>query len=965
MDYPLEDSNLWRELNRRVGQKADRPQKLRAAKYLGRLDDLRQVCEDVLPLVSAMFPHYLPHGVKHSRAIIFRLGQLIPKQTIRSLTCAELYVLMASAFCHDLGMVVTQEDVETAEGSPEFGQFREDRADKWAKIEKLRAEGEQFAADLAYRYFLAEWFRHRHAQRSGQFILAHALELADLGCGDHRLLDAIVATASGHWLDDPRDLEDETRFRTDLQTQEGEDVNVRFLALCLRIGDLLDMDSPRACPLLRRLVEDLPEGSRAHWERHDALDVVVKPESTKILRTCKSQEEHRLLHEWCEWLHAEVERAAALLADQPEDRRLKITPAKVQYDIRSDGSYIFTQYRFGLDDEQVFEKLFGENLYGSKSPFIRELLQNALDATRCRVIEDLREAGTPWDESEPTWQLPKKVCERYPITFTLDLREYRGEQRLVISCHDCGIGMDQRIIENHFLKVGRTYYDSHEFKSRYQFRPIGQFGIGFMSCFMAADYVEVETCRDPFLGASPEEAGDPIRLSIPGWRNYFLTAPAEHRLPQAKRPSGFQPKSYHGHGTSVHCYLTPDVYVDLREALQQAVAFPEFLVRADCSPAASAAMAARAPKGTRAVAGGSSNMPRRWSPRPEALSVDLSGPEMAPSRLRLGLSSQGTHLSQNGIWVGPSPLLDNLLLGSTPGSAWTVTVDLWGRDSLPLTTNRQSVVSGHDASSISAKALPLLHRGIRTLVHRVARGAPPERQHTAATSVYVSFGPFDALLCAPDLAPDLLAVTHVLVWEGGGTHSLIPLAELPSGAYRSLGPRRSWLAPRGTAAGNDTRTITVGHARDAVPLWVLTRRHSIQEVELPKHGGGLEVTLGAEADGRPLAFGPRLSDHAAVGHLDGWWILNPEHRLAQALVVAIDATPAKWEAHPWVAGLRYCPGLELLRLDHNGACLVGGCRTWGELIYRRLSGPGMLDGTTAHAWVQHGVVATLDAPRHV
>jgi len=963
MDYPLADSGLWGELSRRADLKNRESERLRAAKYLSAIDRLQQVCEDVLPLVETMFPHYLPHGVKHSRAIISRLGQLIPPKTVKSLSCAELYALMAAAFCHDLGMIVTQQDAEAAECSPAFAKFRDDKAQEFAEIERLRGDGRRLAADLAYRYVLAEWFRHRHAQRSGQFALAHAGELADLGCGDSSLRGAIVATASGHWLTDPRDLEDESRFPTDLQARDGgEEVNVRFLALCLRIGDLLDMDSPRACPLLRRLVEELPEGSAAHWDRHEALRLTVKPDKVRIEKTCKSQEEHRLLHEWCEWLHDEVDRAAALLADQPENRRLRITPAKVDCTIRSDGSYVFTRYRFGLDDEQVFQKLFGENLYGSKSPFIRELLQNALDATRCRVIEDLRDARTPWDESKPTWQLPPEVTQRYPITFRLDLREYQGEPRLVISCHDCGIGMDRHIIENHFLKVGRTYYDSHEFRSRYQFRPIGQFGIGFMSCFMAADYVEVETCRDPLPGDPPD---DPIRLSIPGWRNYFLTSPARERRPKVDRPASFEPKSYRGHGTSVYCYLEPDVYFDLRSALREAVGYVEFPIILDYDDDAHTAMAARRPDDRERPR----FLPREeetpppppgtdvalpWPPESDLPSVDLSGPEMAPSRLHLSLEEAmtGIGLTQDGVNVRQ---LHPGLLGHElfyPGSPWHVSLDLWGRDSLRLTTDRTSPVAGQDFTAIAEKALPRLTEGGREVVMALAEGKARDLHGRVAAHLWRCLDAWHPLLLDRAFGEALLSISLVRVRHTPRGGSSEPLGRLAQGTY---------LAFEDLDGADDERSVTdldgapaLELGRDDVPLWAVAHVHSICVLE----GGGYPNALTLRISSAPgiLQFGPALSRYTAVYCPGGWYALNPENGLAQEVVRALGALPGQWEAHPWARGLSRCPEHGLWRLDHNGATFVRSHPFWDGFI-ALLSERAGLDAEVARALMHGGAVA--------
>jgi len=85
-----------------------------------------------------VLPHYLTHGTQHSRAVVFRLGQIIPPSTLRNLTSAELYVLMAAAFCHDTGMVLTQQDVENAEGDAGFQEYCSERQNDMLEIAALR-----------------------------------------------------------------------------------------------------------------------------------------------------------------------------------------------------------------------------------------------------------------------------------------------------------------------------------------------------------------------------------------------------------------------------------------------------------------------------------------------------------------------------------------------------------------------------------------------------------------------------------------------------------------------------------------------------------------------------------------------------------------------------------------------------------------------------------------------------------
>jgi hypothetical protein len=125
-----------------------------------------------------------------------------------------------------------------------------------------------------------------------------------------------------------------------------------------------------------------------------------------------------------------------------------------------------------------------------------KLIQNAVDACA------LRDALTVLHDPSIT---PGK---NHRITIRYEEPAVEGVSPL-LSVQDTGTGMDAWLIERWFLKVGRSYYSSSEFnKTRLalraknlDFAPVSEFGIGFLSCFLLADRVEVETAMwEPIRG---------------------------------------------------------------------------------------------------------------------------------------------------------------------------------------------------------------------------------------------------------------------------------------------------------------------------------------------------------------------------------------------------------------------------------------------------------------------------------
>lgn len=117
--------------------------------------------------------------------------------------------------------------------------------------------------------------------------------------------------------------------------------------------------------------------------------------------------------------------------------------------------------------------------YKDKYLCLRELYQNALDASKCMKARDMNQG----------------VKATYRITFGLDV-DSKGQK--YIYCLDQGTGMTEEIVKNYFLRIGNSYYKSREFiRSNVTWKnkvcPTSQFGIGVLSCFMLGEKLEVTT----------------------------------------------------------------------------------------------------------------------------------------------------------------------------------------------------------------------------------------------------------------------------------------------------------------------------------------------------------------------------------------------------------------------------------------------------------------------------------------
>jgi hypothetical protein len=508
--------------------------------YAAKVTELRTEAAKWLSYTTASFTHYTAHTVDHSDEIIRQISNLLfrasdPAHPVVDLSTAEAFILCAAALLHDTGMVVSDADLRAVLESPEWLEWLNEqpsRRERRDEIASLRAGTEppdeyvrHLVADREMKYLVLEYVRTFHHRRSAQFLTDHQPSLGRFAFDDPILIRSIAAVCLAHGLD-AVELEDREQF-PEQRDVLGEKVNVRFCAFLLRIGDLLDMSYDRACPLLANAASPLPAESIAHWSQYSRVTHRnTDPDRIELIAACETQDEHRYLHDWCNWLVQEIATARTVMARSA--RHSQWTPPEASLGevgtivIRPSATarYVAVDWQLELDQTAVLERLI-HDVNTEPTAFIRELLQNAFDATRCEMYQRMSVEGVeppPYpDEAGDVW------LDRFPVsivhtkTSRFSELSQKDEERDVVVVEDLGIGMDRETILKYLLQVGRSYYTSEDFARRYHFVPTSRFGVGFLSVFDAADEVRVETRRE----AQP--ANDALRLTLQGPRSYVLT----------------------------------------------------------------------------------------------------------------------------------------------------------------------------------------------------------------------------------------------------------------------------------------------------------------------------------------------------------------------------------------------------------------------------------------------------------
>ena len=177
------------------------------------------------------------------------------------------------------------------------------------------------------------------------------------------------------------------------------------------------------------------------------------------------------VREYLDWVEQELEQCNDILAQTPSHWNELRLPYRISTENVERLGYLGGKFCLTTDQDKVIQLLAGEHLYSDPGVFVRELLQNAIDAVLMRTRQD---PGFTLDQG-------RIVIDTWPGDC--------GDTWFRI--RDNGTGMDEHIIQNYFLKVGRSYYTSDEFRAANRHAPggksytaISRFGIGILSCFM-------------------------------------------------------------------------------------------------------------------------------------------------------------------------------------------------------------------------------------------------------------------------------------------------------------------------------------------------------------------------------------------------------------------------------------------------------------------------------------------------
>ena len=273
---------------------------------------------------------------------------------------------------------------------------------------------------------------------------------------------------------------------------ENNKNNIQFLALILRLGDIIHFSSDRAPLSLYSEKQISNEESLKHWKvkfqdiKYN-FSTIENQISISFQAFCSEPEMYYFLTDYINGIDEEINNFYSLKQtwenlEKFDVYNIILNPTVLRDNIKYDSEVFIPdeKMKFTLNQSKILNLLMGVQLYKDKFACLREVYQNALDTSKCLLA----------------YNKTKGVSEKICIEFGIGEENLEGRNRKYIYCLDHGLGMDKYIVENYLLHIGNSYYKSRDFDAKntdwkFDVKPTSQFGIGILSCYMIADKLGV------------------------------------------------------------------------------------------------------------------------------------------------------------------------------------------------------------------------------------------------------------------------------------------------------------------------------------------------------------------------------------------------------------------------------------------------------------------------------------------
>ena len=404
--------------------------------YISILRLIEKPVGDLLEFTKTNFPNYTDHTIQHSYRILRYLSKILSRKMKDNLNATEIFCLILAAMLHDIGMSNSTEK----------------------DIEKLRNEHGRFAEEPINKL----------------------LEQLKIVSNIKRISNCVIYVCESHTKELQKLYAEPKLKKTD--TINGEKVRYGYLTILLRVGDLLDMEEDRTSYIVNVIFPNyyLKDDSLKHHRRCEEL-VQFDYSYEKIVAVVETvdRENYKLWTGWFMYLKDEIVQANTYYFREFVEGE---SIPQFEYEIKpAEGANFCTEeIRFEIDDKGALWEIISNSVYTAEFDFIRELVQNAVDA--CLMECFLNKDNKLECAFQRTWPT-KDYCVEIMYS------EIRNE--LVI--HDNGVGMAMETLKRYLFKTADSGYRHLDVDRDFSFPAIARFGIGFVACLTKAKTIKLYT----------------------------------------------------------------------------------------------------------------------------------------------------------------------------------------------------------------------------------------------------------------------------------------------------------------------------------------------------------------------------------------------------------------------------------------------------------------------------------------
>lgn len=530
-------------------------------------------------IISHDFPHYSVHDQEHSRTIIESVEMFLGKWRIERFGIGNAWLLLNAAYGHDIGMVIQhQETLELWRNDKDFQKYLDtvcnnpdsDMQEALQYCRQLhnilhnreKLDGIDHDGNVFQIYELtndwpvivkknvlmitADYIRNHHEERSKKFF-ENLSKTIGIEVAENRLYNLLGKVVYSHGKDLDyifRELPSETNGFG------NEKIYPQFIALLLRIGDLLDMDNNRFDIMLLQHFGNLPKISTNHLKKHLSIShFLVTERKIQAKAYTTDYEVCKITDQWFQYIKNEMQNITSNWNRvAPEEMGgCTFNHCNLEVFLNNEKFESFGKTRFEVDNKRFMSVLIGDKLYEEQLVFLREYIQNAMDATKLMLWIKWKNEENKHifiaDENgrvdETLSSLEYDTLKDYAINVILELVKENKYSDLdtgkefcpeILRIHivDSGVGMDEECLKA--LAVigtgwsGRKKYFEKIGRMPTWLQPTGSFGIGIQSGFMMTDKIRIKTRGlDEKYGLdiqlySPRKSGKINYIFMPGNR---------------------------------------------------------------------------------------------------------------------------------------------------------------------------------------------------------------------------------------------------------------------------------------------------------------------------------------------------------------------------------------------------------------------------------------------------------------